>query len=108
MAATYRKKTEKTTSHTALPEIPLNLNSGHVENRSQNEVELEPELDPKSDDMKVRSPPEMPELEMILDSDDGADKDAKAEGAATATKLVPENEKKKNLILFFEMLKAIF
>ena len=94
MAATYKKKTEKTTSHTEFPEIPLNLKSGHVENRSQNEVELELELDPKSDEMKVKSPPEMPELDTRLDRDDVADKEAKAEGAATATKLVPENEMK--------------
>ena len=69
--------------------MPDSLNSGQVENRSQKEVELEPEDDPKSVEMKVRSPPVRPEDEMRLAS--GADREAMAEGEATATNEVPRN-----------------
>ena len=76
------------TSQTELPEIPLNLKSGHVENRSQNDVELEPETDPKSPEMNVRSPPVSPADETMLAK--GAEREAMEEGEATATKFVPE------------------
>jgi hypothetical protein len=33
--------------------MPESLKSGHVENRSQKEVELDPDTVPKSDDTKV-------------------------------------------------------
>jgi hypothetical protein len=68
------------------------LKSGQVENRSQKEVAVEPELLPKSVEMKVKSPPLRPAEEIRLDS--GADKEAMAEGEATATKDVPKTEQK--------------
>ena len=93
MAAAYRKKTEKTTSQTELPEMPDSLKSGHVENRSQKEVELEPpDTEPKLVVTKETSPGERLAAEMALAR--GADSDAMAEGVATATKEEPGNERR--------------